>query len=91
MKKALLLAPMGSVHRRFNNVNIEALLNLKYEVHLLANFDCGEGTEQQNSEYAKKSEKRGIIIHSLQYQRHEIKHNIKLVKPTREIIKKYDL
>ena len=86
MKKALLLAPMGSVHRRFNGLNIQVLKDLGYEVHLAANFDHGEGTEEQNPEYAKQSENEGIIVHSIPYQRHEIKQNIKLVKPTRDLI-----
>ena len=32
MKKALLLAPMGSVHRRFNCANIEALMELGFDL-----------------------------------------------------------
>jgi len=91
--KALLLAPMGSVHRRFNKVNIEALQELGYEVHLLANFENGEGTEQQNQEYVKECESKGIKTHSLPFQRHEIRNNIKLIKPTKKLIEKegYDI
>jgi hypothetical protein len=36
--KALLLSPMGSVHRRFNKANIDALRELGYDVELAANF-----------------------------------------------------
>ena len=43
--KALMLAPMGSVHRRFNKANIDALLALGYDVELCANFENGEGPE----------------------------------------------
>ena len=38
MKKALMIAPMASLHRRFNGVNIKVLKDLGYEVHLAANF-----------------------------------------------------
>lgn len=91
--KALLLAPMGSVHRRFNSVNIKTLQSLGYEVHLVANFEKGEGTEQQNQEFVDQCANAGIITHSLSYQRHEIKQNIKLIKPTKELIysEKYDI
>ena len=91
--KALLLAPMGSVHRRFNTVNIEALQDLGYEVHLAANFERGEGAEYQNPEFAQQCAERGIITHSFPYRRHEIKHNIKQIKPTRDLIigEDYDL
>ncbi len=84
--KALLLAPMGSVHRRFNAANIKALQQLGYEVHLLANFQQGEGTEQQNPEYVVSCNNKGIIAHSIPYQRHSLKANFPLIKPTREVI-----
>lgn len=93
MKKALLMAPMGSVHRRFNQANITALQALGYEVHLLANFEIGEGTEKQNQEYVEECESKGIKTHSLPYQRHSLLKNIKLVKATKELLKseKFDL
>ena len=47
-RRALLLAPMGSVHRRFNACNVRALRSLGHEVHLLANFGRGEGAEAAN-------------------------------------------
>ena len=91
--KALLFAPMGSVHRRFNKINIEALQELGYEVHLAANFERGEGPEFQNPEFVQQCAERGITTYSFPYQRHEIKHNIKLIKPTKDLITRenYDL
>lgn len=86
MKKALLFAPMGSVHRRFNKVNIDVLLKGGYEVHLLANFENNEGAESKNVEFSKECEKRGIIIHSLPFYRHSLFKNIKLVKEIKKII-----
>ena len=91
--KALLLAPMGSVHRRFNAANIEALQRLGYDVNLLANFEQGEGTEQQNPEYVSFCHENGIKTYSIPYQRHSLKGNISFVKPTKELIEreKFDL
>ena len=86
--KALLLAPMGSVHRRFNQVNISALRSLGYEVHLAANFENGEGTESQNAAYVRECLGKGIITYHIPYQRHEIRRNIHLISPTRELIKR---
>lgn len=85
--KALLLAPMGSVHRRFNQVNIKALQSLGYEVHLVANFENGEGTESQNEAYVRECLENGIVTHHIPYQRHEIRKNIRLIRPTKELIK----
>ena len=87
MKKALLMAPMGSVHRRFNQANIDALLSLGYEVHLLANFEDGDGPEQQNQEYAKVEEGRGITVHSIPYVRHSLIRNLKYISATKKLFK----
>lgn len=86
MKKALLLAPMGSVHRRFNGVNIQALHELGYEVHLAANFRNGEGPEYKNEEYSGKCEENGIICHSFPFMRHELKGNLPLLRALRKLI-----
>ena len=84
--KALLLAPMGSVHRRFNSANIQALQELGFQVHLLANFEQGEGTEHQNLEYKAKCEESGIIVHSLPYERHSLMRSFSLARATRKMI-----
>lgn len=78
-KKALLMAPMGSVHRRFNKANIEALKECGYEVHLLANFSVGEGPELHNADYVKECEKNGIHTHSLPFSRGSLFKNINLI------------
>ena len=88
MKKALLLAPMGSVHRRFNSANIEVLQSLTYEVHLAANFQNGEGPETQNEEYAASCKEKGIITHDIPFKRHELKGNLPLVRETRDMIQR---
>ncbi len=88
MKKVLMMAPMGSVHRRFNAANIEALRNLGCEVHLLANFEKGDGTEQQNLEYAERCRQEGIVIHSLPFVRASLLKNIGLVKEIKSLFKR---
>ena len=53
-----MLAPMGSVHRRFNKANIDALMALGYKVELCANFEIGEGPEIHNQKYVFAFAKR---------------------------------
>ncbi len=91
--KALLFAPMGSVHRRFNASNMEALKNLGCEVHLLANFERGDGTEQQNPEYAESCRQKGVTVHSLPFVRASLKSNLNLVPQIRSLLQRegYDL
>ena len=84
--KALLLAPMGSVHRRFNKANIDVLTALGYEVHLAANFDIGDGTEKQNGEYVEQCTKKGIIIHSIAYERHSLLRNLSKIRETKKLL-----
>ncbi len=87
MKKALMIAPMASVHRRFNKSNISALQKLGYEVHLAANFNNGEGSEQLNEKYQKECEEKGIVTHSIPFVRAVGKKNITLVKKLASLIK----
>lgn len=93
MKKALLMAPMTSVHYKFNRANIQALKELGYEIHLLANFNNGEGAQKNNSEHAEEFKREGITVHSLPYKRRSVLGNLSLVKETRKILKaeKFDL
>ena len=70
--KALLLAAAATTHRVGHMVNIEALQDLGYEVHLAANFESGEGLEQQNQEFARECLKRGVVIHSIPFLRHSL-------------------
>ena len=89
MKKALLFAPMSSVHERFNIANIEALRELDYEVHLLANFSCDEHA----NEYKQKCIKQGLIIHDMPFSRHSLKSNLQFIKRIRKILedKKFNI
>lgn len=77
---------MASVHRRFNKANIMALKELGYEIHLLANFNVGDGAESKNDIYQKECEQENLIIHSLSFCRHSFRKNIKLIKEIKKII-----
>ena len=87
MKKALLLAPMGSVHRRFNSANILALKELGYEIHLVANFENGDGPEIQNSQYTEKCGNSGLVVHTIPFKRHSFWKNRPYVKQIAELIR----
>lgn len=91
--KALLLAPMGSIHRRFNKANIDALKSLGYVVHLAANFEVGDGTEKQNVEYVEQCEKEGIVTHSIAYERRSLKGCINKREETIKLLadEKFDI
>ena len=86
MKKALLFAPMASVHRRFNKPNIDALRNNGFEVHLLANFENGEGPEKHNSQYRVDSINDGLIVHSMPFSRSSLIKNISLISKIRQLL-----
>ena len=93
MKKALMLAPMGSVHRRFNKANIEALQELGYRVELLANFDNGEGPEVHNQKYVDECTSNGIVTHSVPFERHSLSGSLKCMSRVKNLLKerKYDI
>ncbi len=86
-KKALLIAPMASVHRRFNKANILALQELGYSVHLAANFNNGRGSEQSNEQYIRECENLGLTIHSIPFVRAVGLKNITLVRQLSSLIK----
>lgn len=90
MKKALMLAPMGSVHRRFNKANIDALKALGYEVELCANFEDGEGPEIHNQKYIGECADKGIKTHSIPFQRHSFIGSIKCLSTLKQLLTKQD-
>lgn len=93
MRKALMLAPMGSVHRRFNKANINALHALGYEVELCANFENGEGPEIHNQKYVNECNKDGIITHSIPFTRHSLTGSLKCLPQLKNLLikKQYDV
>ena len=89
MKKALLLAPMSSVHERFNVANIEALKNLNYEIHLAGNFEISE----HDLEYKNSQQENGIIIHQMPIVRGSLIKNLKIIPQIRRLLgsEKFDI
>lgn len=93
MKKALMLAPMGSVHRRFNKANIDALRALGYDVELCANFENGEGPEIHNQKYVNECNEDEIVTHSIPFTRHSLIGNLKCLPLLKNLLikKQYDV
>lgn len=93
MKKALMLAPMGSVHRRFNKANIEALKSLGYQIELVANFEDGDGPEVHNQEYVAECTKNGFVTHSIPFARHSLTGSLKCLPQVKKLLKEgqYDI
>lgn len=85
-----MLAPMGSVHRRFNKANIDALQALGYEVELCANFDNGEGPEIHNQKYVLECTSKGIKTHSIPFQRHSLIGSIKCLPALKKLLTEQD-
>ena len=93
MKRALLLAPMGSVHRRFNQANIAALQSLGLQVELCANFENGNGPEIHNQSFVEECEIRGIKTRSIPFARHSLTGSLKCLSQLKELLSReqYDL
>lgn len=77
---------MGSVHRRFNKANIDALLSLGYQVELCANFANGEGPESENQKFVEACKTLGIKIHSIAFKRHSLVDNLKCVTDLKSLL-----
>ena len=88
-----MLAPMGSVHRRFNRANIDALKSLGYQIELVANFENGEGPEVHNQKYVAECTKNGIVTHSIPFARHSLTGSLKCLPLVKELLKEgqYDI
>lgn len=89
MKKALLLAPMVSVHERFNIANISVLKQIGVEIHLAANFSM----DKHCVEYAKIISRQGIVIHDIPFARASLKNNFNCIAQIRKLLvtEKFDL
>lgn len=84
---------MGSVHRRFNTANIEALQGLGYKVELAANFENGDGPEVHNQQYVGECKEKGIITHSIPFERHSLTGSLKCMPKVKQLLKdgQYDI
>lgn len=87
MKTMLLLAPMGSIHTRFNLANIEAIRQLNYKLTIVANFDVCDGPEKHNMLFAEKWKGEGIEVISFPFVRHSLLGNLRLVSQLRKFLK----
>ena len=86
MKKALLIAPAPSVHERFNQVNIDALQALSYEVHLAANFKPGgEGTVAVISDQLRR---RNAVCRHMPFYRMSLIKNLPALRQLRALLKR---
>ncbi|MBR0277408.1 MAG: glycosyltransferase [Clostridia bacterium] len=86
MNKVLMIAPMCSVHRRFNKANINVLKRLGYEIHLLANFDLETGGGELNRAFVKQCSEEGIKIYNLPFKRAVHVSNVRLIRKIRNLI-----
>ena len=84
---------MGSVHRRFNKANIDALQALGYEVDLCANFENGEGPEIHNQKYVAECAEKGIRPHSIAFVRHSLAGSLKCLPQLKKLLRResYDI
>lgn len=91
--KALLLAPMGSVHRRFNRANIFALREMGYSVDLCANFENGEGPEIHNQKFVEECNASGIVTYSIPFARHSLSGSLRCLPALKELLRQgeYDI
>ena len=78
---------MGSIHRRFNRANIEALLQLRYDICLMANFEDGEGAESQNTEFVEWCKIKGIEIKSIGFSRGSFFKNVGFIPEVKRFLK----
>lgn len=88
-----MLAPMGSVHRRFNRANIEALQSLGYQVELAANFENGDGPEVHNQQYVGECKEKGIVTHTIPFERHSLTGSLNCMPQMKQLLKEgqYDI
>lgn len=89
IKKVLLLAPMASVHEKFNIANINVLSSLGCEIHIAANFqmdDCA-------IKFAQTVRRCGYITHHIPFARASLKNNLKCIPLIQELLRqeKFDM
>jgi len=88
MKKVLFFSPTGSIHSRFNLANINAIGELGYEIHLLANFENGPGPEGKNESFAQWCKEQGYYVHNMPFVRGASLKNFSLVKELKKFLRK---
>ena len=81
--KVLMLAPMSSVHERFNIANIEALSELGCEIHIAANFS----SNSHDKEYEKRLRNEGVFVHNIPFVRSSLLKNLATVPVIKGLLK----
>jgi len=90
MKRALLFSHTGSIHSRFNKACLNALRELGYELHLMANFENGSGPEGRNSTFVKWCKSEGLFVHHIDYKRGGFIKNIMMTGKLKSFLKKWN-
>ena len=92
IKKALIITNTASMVHLFNSVNIGALQNEGYEVHIACNFLNGNTTSKEAiEEYKKEWEAKKIISHHIDFLRSPFSFkSFKIYRQTKELIKSGD-
>ena len=91
-KKALIITNTASMVHLFNSVNIGALQDEGYEVHIACNFIKGNTASKEAIEdYKKEWESKNIISHHIDFLRSPFSFkSFKIYKKTKELIKSAD-
>lgn len=89
MRKVLLIAPMSSVHERFNKSNIAILKQLGFQVCLAANFN----SSSHDIEYQQEVEKEGIKTYQIPFVRSSLIKNLLAISQLRALLhrEKFDM
>ncbi len=89
MKSVLLLAPLSSVHERFNTANILALKELGCEIHLAANFSVDDHAKA----YRERMQQQGFITNHIPFVRSSLFGNLLCIPQLRRLLREgqYDI
>ena len=92
IKKALIITNTASMVHLFNSVNIGALQNEGYEVHIACNFINGNtASKEAIEEYKKEWKAKNIISHHIDFLRSPFSFkSFKIYRQTKELIKSVD-
>lgn len=87
MKKVLMLAPMPSVHERFNKVNIKVLTEMKCEIHIAANFNfLGKERIQRDKIGNEDAFPGDVTLHNIGFRRGSLLKNLRALKECRALL-----
>ena len=77
MKKALLMANAASMIQLFNQLNLEILQSMDYEIHVACNFYAGNTISPSEVRRAEEAWRRqGIQVHQIDVPRNPVPHKM---------------